>query len=102
MLLYIRVFILGYKLDKLRKDNRDNIVIGLCLELKFLQSLFDRDFDYLISFIDSNIDFFNNLDVLCIKQSINNFNNLFINFTDLIYKDFDKNETYCLYHKDFY
>lgn len=93
---------MGKKLDKYREQNKDKMIIGFCLELKFLQELFDKDFGFFISFIDENICFFNNIDVSSFKQAIQDFNSSFINFTNLIYSDVDFNELHCNYHKDFY
>lgn len=93
---------MGKKLNKYREQNKDKMIIGFCLELKFLQELFDKDFRFFISFIDKNSCFFNNIDVSSLRQAIQDFNSSFINFTNLIYSDVDFNESHCDYHKDFY
>ena len=93
---------MGKKLNKYREQNKDKMIIGFCLELKFLQELFDKDFSFFISFIDKNSCFFNNIDVSSLQQAIQDFNSSFINFTNLIYSDVDFNELHCDYHKDFY
>ena len=93
---------MGKNLNEYREQYKDKMIIGFCLELKFLQELLDKDFNFFISFIDKNTCFLNNIDVSSLKQAIEDFNNSFINFTDLIYSDVDFNESHCDYHKDFY
>lgn len=93
---------MGKKLNKYREENKDKMVVGFCLELKSLQELFNRDFNFFVSFIENNRIFFNNIDVSSLQQAIQDFNSSFINFTDLIYSDVDFSELHCDYHKDFY
>lgn len=93
---------MGKKLNKYREENKDKMVVGFCLELKFLQELFNRDFNFFVSFIENNRIFFNNIDVSSLQQAIQDFNSSFINFTNLIYSDVDFSELHCDYHKDFY
>ena len=56
----------------------------------------------LISFLEDNRNFFTNIDICNITQGLDSFIELFYNFTDLIFKDVDFEESYCQYHKDFY
>ena len=93
---------MGKKLDEDREQNREKMIIGFCLELKFIQNLLSRDFNLFVSFIENNRGFFNNMDVTSLEHAIQDFHSSFINFTDLIYSDVDFRELYCNYHKDFY
>ena len=93
---------MGKKLNEYREQNKDKMVVGFCLELKFLQELMDRDFNYFVSFIEKNQCFFNHIDICSLQEAIQSFDNSFIDFTNLIYSDVDFNELHCGYHKDFY
>lgn len=93
---------MGEKLEKMRNENFENMKIGFLLELGFRQNSIKKQFDDLISFLEDNKDFLKNIDLYCMTQGIENLSDLFFNFTDLVFKDVDYNETHCKYHKDFY
>lgn len=90
------------KIDEYRKQNKDKMIVGFCLELKSLQEFISKDLDLFISFIEENENFFNNLDIRNFTTGIENMKCFFDNFTDLIYNDVDKDDKYMAYHRDFY
>lgn len=93
---------MGKKLDKYRHKNFENMKVGFLLELGFRQNSISEQLRNFIIFIESNENFLNKIDLFCITQGIDNFIDLFYNFTDLVFKDVDFNEIHCKYHKDFY
>lgn len=93
---------MGKKLEKYRQENFDNMKIGFLLELGFRQNSINEQLRNLISFFEENKIFFTKIDLPCITQGIDNFIDLFYNFTDLVFKDVDTNEVHFKYHKDFY
>lgn len=93
---------MGKLLDKQKNDNFDKIKIGFLLELVFRQTSLNEQARSLISFLEDNRNFFTNIDICNITQGLDSFIELFYNFTDLIFKDVDFEESYCQYHKDFY
>lgn len=93
---------MGKLLDKQKNDNFDKMKIGFLLELVFRQNSLNEQARSLISFLEDNQKFFTNIDICNITQGLDSFIELFYNFTGLIFKDVDFEETYCQYHKDFY
>lgn len=93
---------MGKLLDKQKNDNFDKMKIGFLLELVFRQNSLNEQARSLISFLEDNQNFFTNIDICNIAQGLDSFIELFYNFTGLIFKDVDFEETYCQYHKDFY
>lgn len=93
---------MGKKLDKYRHENFENMKVGFLLELGFRQNSISEQLRNFIIFIESNENFLNKIDLSCMTQGIDNFIDLFYNFTDLVFKDVDFNEIHCKYHKDFY
>lgn len=93
---------MGKKLEKERQKNFQNVKIGFLLELKFRQDFINEQLSNFIVFLEDNSKFLTKIDLHCITHGIDNFNDLFYNFTDLIYTDVDFNEVYCKFHKDFY
>ena len=93
---------MGALLDKEREQNFDNLKIGFLLELYFRQNSLSDELRNFFSFVDDNIEFFTRIDLYCMTQGVNNFIDLFLHFTDLIYLDVDPDESHCKYHKCFY
>lgn len=93
---------MGKKLEKYRQENFDNMKIGFLLELGFRQNVVNEQLKNFIVFLEDNQKFLEKIDLHCMTNGIDNFINLFYNFTDLIFKDVDFNEVHCKYHKDFY
>ena len=93
---------MGLKLDENREKNFDNMKVGFLLELWFRQNSINEELRNFINFLSDNQNFFNNIDLLCMIQGIDNFISLFYYFTDLVYKDVDSTDSYFKYHKDFY
>lgn len=82
--------------------NKDNIVIGLCLEFKFLQELLSDDLGKITSFIEDNKEYFNFLTPETLLSGISSFNSLFYSFTDVVFYDLDNSEKFLHYHKDYF
>lgn len=93
---------MGKKLEKFKKDNFENMKIGFLLELGFKQEEINLQLKNFIEFLKENKEFLKNVDLYCLTESIENFSDLFLNFTDVIYKDVDFNEIHCKYHKKFF
>lgn len=93
---------MGNNLEKFKKDNIENVKVGFLLELGFKQEEIHSQLKNFISFLEDNKNFLRNVDLYCLTESIENFSDLFLNFTDVIYKDVDFNEIHCKYHKKFF
>lgn len=93
---------MGKKLEKFKNDNFENMKVGFLLELSFRQNSINEQLSNFIDFLKDNNKFLSNIDSFCLIQGIDNFNNLFYNFTDLIFFNVDKSEKFCKYHKNFY
>ena len=93
---------MGKEIERDKQKNFDNIKIGFLLELQFRQDTINKQLRDLSCFFEDNQVFFNTIDLSCMTQGIDNFIDLFYNFTGLIFKDVDYDENYCKYHKDFY
>ena len=102
MLLYIWVVYMSENLEKFKDENKDNMLVGFCLELKFMQSLINQQIRNLISFIEDNSKFFNKIDLYVLNEGLDSLIDVFTFYTDLIYNDVDFNEIHCKFHKDFY
>ena len=93
---------MGKKLEKFKNDNFENMKVGFLLELLFRQNSINEQLSNFIDFLKDNNKFLSNIDSSCLIQGIDNFNDLFYNFTDLIFFNVDKSEKFCEYHKNFY
>lgn len=93
---------MGENLDKIKKENFDNMKIGFLLELGFRQNSINEQINMFKDFLQENVEFLNVVDIHCLDAGLDNFSDLFLNFTDLIFKDVDFYEKHCIYHKDFY
>lgn len=93
---------MGKKLEKLKSDNFENMKVGFLLELKFNQDLLNDYCKKFILFLNDNHKFFKSIDLCSVTQAIDSFYILFLNFTDLLYKDVDPSDLYCKFYKDFY
>lgn len=88
-------------MDNLKPEDIENLKIGFCLELHFRQDSISEQLKSLSDFIKTNENLFSVIDIPSFYQSINNLNDFFLVYTDLLINDVDKNEKYCSFHKDF-
>lgn len=93
---------MGETLNCLKEENKDKIIIGLCLKAQFIQDLIQRDLSYFRDFIKENEEYFNFIDIHTLTEGINYFIGVLYKFTDVVYYDFDKDEEYLKYNKEYY
>ena len=73
---------MGKKLEKERQKNFDNMKIGFLLELGFRQNSINEQLRNFIDFLVDNQKFLTKIDLPCMTQGVDNFIDLFYNFTD--------------------
>ena len=93
---------MGKNLQNEKEKNFNNMKVGFLLETGFRQERICEELKDLIVFFEDNKEFYNSLDVFNFTSGIDNFIDLFYNFTDIVFTDVDPNEDYCKFHSDFY
>lgn len=93
---------MGSNIDDYKKENKDKMKIGSCVELICLLDSFDSDFNRLKSCIQSNDFLLNNQDLDTLFNGLEGFR-IFIEFYIFsILNDIDNSQDYCKYLHIFY